>query len=54
MTPEDRRSVEAYKKQLLSNADFAKRYLAGDAAAVKEMTTVNMHLTRAVANAGEG
>ncbi|MGH6678103.1 MAG: hypothetical protein ACREDL_04000, partial [Bradyrhizobium sp.] len=50
--PADRRLVEIHKKQLLSNADFTKRYLAGDAVAVKEMTTVNMHLTREVAREG--
>jgi|SRR3974390_3312599 len=44
----DREWVRQYEKQLTTNSEFVKRYLSGEAAAVKEMTTIRMHLLRPI------
>jgi hypothetical protein len=40
--------VKQYEKQLLTDASFVQRYLSGDAATVKEMTTIRMHMLRPI------
>ena len=44
VTPEEHRTVSALKDQKMANADFQKRYLAGDLEARREMDLMNIVL----------
>jgi hypothetical protein len=45
-SPDERRDLTAYKQQLMTDREFVEKFLAGDAAAVRKMTLVDIILSK--------